>query len=155
MGARFGGTLLPNLLGGKTYFFANYEGYRFPNYSTYTRLAPSALMRAGVIQLPNAAGQYVAYNLNPAPVTVGGVTYAPATCQGGPCDPRGVGLNPIVNQIWSKYMPLPNDPTAGDRVNTQGYLSTLSTPEKANSLVTRIDHDFGAKWRFMRWVIEL
>ncbi|PYQ44861.1 MAG: carboxypeptidase regulatory-like domain-containing protein, partial [Acidobacteria bacterium] len=25
-GARFGGTLLPNLLGGKTYFFANYEG---------------------------------------------------------------------------------------------------------------------------------
>jgi hypothetical protein len=148
-GATAGGPLTPRIWGGRTYFFANFEGYRFPNYSTYERLVPSALMRAGVIQLPNAAGQYVPYNLNPAPVTVGGLTYPQAMCAGGACDPRGAGLNPIVNQIWSKYMPLPNDPSAGDHFNTQGYLSTLAMPERSNSVVARVDRDFGPKWRFM------
>ncbi|MGA7236103.1 MAG: carboxypeptidase-like regulatory domain-containing protein [Bryobacteraceae bacterium] len=148
-GAAIGGPLTPRFWGGRTYFFANVEGYRFPNYGTYERPVPSALMRAGVIQLPNSAGQYVPYNLNPGAVTVAGVTYQPAVCAGGPCDPRGLGLNPVVNQIWSKFMPLPNDPTAGDHFNTQGYLSTLATPERSNSLVTRIDHDFGDRWRFM------
>lgn len=147
-GWTLGGPLTPRVWGGPTYFFANYEGYRFPNYGTYERQVPSPLMRAGVIQLPNATGQYVAYNLNPSPLTVNGITYQPAICPGGPCDPRGVGLNPIVNQIWSKYMPLPNDPLFGDRFNTMGYLSSLATPEKGNSYVVRLDHDFGEKWRF-------
>ena len=40
-------------------------------------------MRAGVIQVPNSAGVYVPYNLNPASVTVAGVTYAPAVCPAG------------------------------------------------------------------------
>jgi len=40
-------------------------------------------------------------------------TVAPAVCPAGACDPRGLGLNPIVNQIWSKYMPPPNDPIYG------------------------------------------
>ena len=40
-------------------------------------------MRAGVIQVQNAAGVYVPYNLNPFPVTVNGVTYPTAQCSGG------------------------------------------------------------------------
>jgi hypothetical protein len=148
-GGTVGGPLTPRFWGGKTYFFVNFEGYRFPNNAAYERAVPSALLRAGVIQLPNSAGQYVAYNLNPTPVTVGGLTYAPALCGNVSCDPRGLGLNPIVNQIWSKFMPLPNDPTFGDQFNTQGFLSTLKTPEKSNSFVIRVDHDFGEKWRLM------
>src|SRR5262249_42867462 len=114
-GGALGGPLAPNKLGGKTYFFFNYEGFRFPNATTVEKLVPTALFRAGVVQVPNAAGVYQAYNLNPNPVTVNRVTYQPATCGGGACDPRGIGLNPIVNQIWTKYMPLPNDPQAGDQ----------------------------------------
>ena len=34
-GGSLGGVLLPKLLGGKTYFFVNYEGSRFPNVGTY------------------------------------------------------------------------------------------------------------------------
>ena len=45
-------------------------------------------------------------------MTVNGVTYPPAICPAGACDPRGIGLNPIVSQIWSKEMPLPNSPSA-------------------------------------------
>jgi hypothetical protein len=148
-GGSLGGPLLPKLLGGKTFFFFNYEGYRFPNSTTISRLVPSALLRAGVIQVQNSAGQFVPYNINPTAVTVNGITYQPATCSGGACDPRGLGINPLVSQLWNKYMPLPNDLTAGDTVNTQGYLSPIALPQRSNFAVARIDHDFGARWRFM------
>ncbi len=150
---RFGGTLggpvLPKLLGGKTYFFVNLEGYRFPNATTIEKSVPTPLLRAGVVQVPNSAGVYQAYNLNPYPVTVSGVTYQPATCVGGACDPRGIGLNPIVNQIWSKYMPLPNDPQSGDQYNTQGYRSNLKLPQSSDFGVLRLDHEFGSRNHFM------
>ncbi len=149
-GASIGGPLAPKFLGGKTYFFFNIEDLRFPNVGTYERLVPTALFRAGVIQVANSAGTYIPYNLNPNAVTVNGTTYQPATCPAGACDPRGLGLNPIVNQIWSKQMPLPNDPLygSGDGFNTQGYLTTIRAPLSSNNYVGRIDHDFGDKWRF-------
>ena len=91
-GGALGGPALPRLLGGKTYFFVNYEGYRYPNATTVEKSVPSALLRAGVVQIPNSAGVYQAYNLNPFPVTVKGVTYQPSVCGGGQlCDPRVAG----------------------------------------------------------------
>jgi hypothetical protein len=147
-GGVLGGPVLPKLAGGKTYFFANYEGLRFPNNTLEEKTVPSALMRAGVIQVPNSAGVYQAYNLNPTPVAVNGVIYQPATCGGGLCDPRGLGLNPLVNQIWSKYMPLANDPRFGDQYNTEGYISELQLPQSSNFGVVRLDHDFNEKNHF-------
>ena len=70
------------------------------------------------------------------------------TCPAGACDPRGIGLNPIVNQIW-KTMPMPNDPQAGDNYNTQGYLTSVGIPQTSNEYTGRIDHDFGDKWHLM------
>jgi hypothetical protein len=149
-GGAIGGPLTPSFWGGKTYFFANYEGRRFPNVATYERSVPSALLRAGVIQIKSGS-TITAYNINPAPVTVNGVTYAPAACGGGACDPRAIGLNPIIQQLWSKFEPLPNDPTNaqfGDTLNTQGFSTTVGLPRNDNFGVTRIDHDFGQKWHF-------
>jgi hypothetical protein len=70
-------------------------------------------------------------------------------CGSASCDPRGIGLNPIVSQICNKYMPLPNDPQASDRFNTEGYLTALRLPVTSNFAVARIDHDFGQNWRLM------
>jgi hypothetical protein len=148
-GTSIGGPLTPKpVLGGKWYFFFNYEALRFPNVALFNKSFPSALLRAGVIQVPNSAGTYVPYNLNPNPVTVAGVTYQPAVCPAGLCDPRGIGLNPIVNQIWQKELPLPNNPLGGDTYNTQGYLGAIAEPQTSNNYVGRIDHDFGDKWHF-------
>jgi hypothetical protein len=148
-GAALGGPVLPKLIGKKTFFFMNYEGYRFPNGSTIERSVPTALLRAGVIQVPNSAGVYLPYNLNPFPVTVNGVTYQPATCAGGSlCDPRGLGLNPIVNQVWSKFMPMPNDPLGGDRYNTQGYSTNVKLPVNSDFGVIRLDHDINRRHHF-------
>ena len=107
-GVAVGGPMLPNWLGGKTYFFVNYEARRFPQATTNERTVPSLLLRAGVIQVPNSAGVVTPYNINPFPVTVGGTTYQPAVCPGGACDPRSIGINPLVSKLWST-LPRPND----------------------------------------------
>src|SRR6266404_1134363 len=155
-GGALGGPLTPRFWGGKTFFFVNYEGYRFPNSTTIDRGVPSLLLRSGVIQVLNTVNgvqQYVPYNINPFPVTVNNVTYPQAQCTGGTCDPRGIGLNSIVSRIWNKNMPLPNDPTFTatgiDGVNQQGYLTPVSLPQRSTFAVGRLDHDFGDKWHFM------
>ena len=153
-GGAIGGPLTPKFWGGKTYFFANFEGMRYPNLATFERAVPSALMRMGVLQLPNSSGVLTAYNLNPFPVTYNGTTYQPATCGGQACDPRGLGINKLVQQVWNQ-MPLPNDPSfintsnGVDGVNAQGYLGSVGIPQSSNFFVARIDHDFGDKWKFM------
>ncbi|PYY16301.1 MAG: hypothetical protein DMG61_04770 [Acidobacteria bacterium] len=67
------------------------------------------------------------------------------------CDPRGIGLNSQVSQIWNKQMPLPNDFTSsgGDTFNTQGYLTSLKLPQNDNFGVVRLDHSIGSKWTVM------
>lgn len=150
-GVSGGGPIGPSFWGGNTYIFANYEGRRYPQVTNVEKRVPSALLRAGVIQVQDASGNFKPYNLNPAPVTVNGVTYQPAVCPGGPCDPRAIGLNSLVSQIWNKQMPLPNDFTTsgGDAFNTQGYLTSLKLPQNDNFGVVRLDHSFGQNWHLM------
>ena len=151
-GVSAGGPVGPSFWGGRTYLFANYEGRRYPQNTTVDKTVPTPLLRLGVVQIQDKNGVYQPYNLNPTPVTYNGVTYAPAACPGSPnslCDPRGIGLNSLVSQVWNKQLPLPNDATGGDTFNTQGYLTPLTLPQNDNFGVIRVDHDFGANWRFM------
>jgi hypothetical protein len=143
---RFGGSIggpIPklNVLGGGWYFFANYEGEKYPRSGPITETVPSSTLRAGIVQEYDSSGNIVQYNLATS------TQCGPAG--GSPCDPRGLGLNPIVNQIWSKYEPQCNTLDAGDHgLNTCGYLANLSYPLSNNFGVARLDHDFGSKWRF-------
>jgi hypothetical protein len=148
-GGALGGPLLPKeFLGGKWFFFANYEGLRYPNANLYSTSVPSAALREGIIQVQNAAGTYIPYNLTPNPIVFQGQTLMPAQCPAGSCDPRGLGLNPIVNDIWSKQIPLANNSLGGDTYNTFGYLGSYRTPLTTNNYVGRIDHDFNDKQHF-------
>jgi len=155
-GFRVGGPMLPKMLGGRTYFFFNYEGYRWPNSQTWERIVPSAAMRVGLLTFGGTT-----YNLNPTPTTdpTTGITYAgDAGCSNFPqgvCDPRRVGINPLVQQMWTKYMPMPNElgsdcgQTRCDGLNIQGFKANLAIPTTSNFEVVRLDHDFGDKWHFM------
>jgi len=169
-GFSIGGPVVPwKILGGKTFLFFNYEGFRFPGSGTFERAYPTEAFRKGVIQVPDAAGVYQPYNLNPFPVTTvvgsaatntvrtvtlpaagtacsAATTYVAGTTTG--CDPRAIGMSPTISALWTKFLPLPNDPLAGDQYNTQGYLSTIRTPLTSNNYVGRIDHDFTSKQRF-------
>jgi len=147
-GGGFGGPLIPGKhLGGKTYFYGFYEGHRYPGEASFLEWAvPSALMRQGILQYRDNSGNVQQVNLQTSTVCgkAGGVA----------CDPRGIGISPVVSQMWSKYMPMPNDPGCGslagsscDGLNTQGYRAPLTLPEKDNYGMVRVDHDFGEKWR--------
>jgi len=145
-GGAVGGPIIPKpILGGKTYAFFNYQGFRWNNSSTIERAVPSANMRAGIL-------------------TFGGVNYNLATGTNcGPtgttaCDPRGIGISPAVKALWA-LMPLPNDPgctgssitgallgSRCDGVNEQGFKANIAIPQNDNFYVTRVDHDFGSKW---------
>jgi hypothetical protein len=134
-GAAAGGPLIPKeVLGGKTYIFANYQGFRWHNSEIAERVIPSADMRNGFL-------------------TFGGKRYDLKTL-----DPRGIGVNPTVQAMWNKYLPLSlaNDPTCGnligsrcDGVNELGFRYTLPIPQNDNFGVVRLDHDFGSNWHFM------
>ncbi len=152
-GGALGGPLSPKpFLGGKWFFFANYEGQQYPFATTTERPSPTATYRAGVILMPNTAGVISPYNINNSPVTVGNVTY-PGCGATQSCDPRGLGVNPLVQKIWGT-MPLPNDPsftggTPGDAYgNSGGFLAPVSIPQSSNFIVGRVDHDFGEKNKF-------
>jgi hypothetical protein len=130
-GAAGGGPIISkSILGGKTYFFGNYEGYRFPNVTTYAATVPSPNMENGIL-------------------TFGGVNYNVAQY-----DPRGIGIDPTVQAMWKKYEPAGTP--AGclqvgslakcDGVNEYGFVGNLAEPETSNFGVMRIDHDFGSKW---------
>ena len=122
---------LPTLLGGKTYLFGIYEGYRFPNSATFERSVPSANLRKGI-------------------VTFGGTTYNLKTI-----DPRGIGIDPTVAAFWNQYEPIGNDPgctsisgSRCDTVNEIGFKANVSLPQKSDFGVARLDHDFGSRWHF-------
>jgi hypothetical protein len=143
-GGAVGGPIIPkDILGGKTYFFFNYQGTRWPgNSETISKLVPSADMRNGILHDPSCSNPQASnctYNLNTL-------------------DPRGIGLNSYIQQLWTKYMPVVA-PGAGcgsltgdgfcDGVNTLAFRANLTLPQNDNFAVVRLDHDFGQKWHFM------
>jgi hypothetical protein len=152
-GAAVGGPLIPkDVLGGKPYFFFNYEGFRYPSSETIYRNVPSPALQLGL--LTDSATGAIDYNLNNAPVTFKGVTYPANYGCAGLCDPLGKGMNPLVSQLWSKYEPASN---AGcnsgnnlcDGANILGFAGTLSLPITSKFAVGRIDHDFSSKQHLM------
>jgi hypothetical protein len=166
-GGAIGGPLIPkDVLGGKTYFFFNYEGFNWPSSETIYKAVPSAEMRLGIIQ--DSAGNY--YNLNPYAVTnpatglsMPGTTNDPNGCPAA-CMP--LGITPLLNAnannsstpgtgLWDKYMPLSNSACNTsvnyfcDGANVQGFSANLRLPQKSKFFVGRLDHDFSKNWHFM------
>src|SRR5579863_9014478 len=152
-GGAIGGPLIPKeILGGKTFFFFNYEGFKYPFSQTINRNVPSPALEMGLLldagSNTTPAGT-VDYNLANAPVTYKGTTYpAGYGCGGGvtACDPLGLGLNPLVSQIW-KFEPASNVPCPGsqnlcDNANILGFSGNVNTPISSKFAVGRIDHDF-------------
>ena len=152
-----------NFLGGNWFIFGNYEGFRYPQAEEFERAFPLPSLRAGIIHLD---GETI--NLNPTPtvdpgcgpVTHGcqvtaangytpGATIPTTICpNGSACDPRGLGINPVIQTLWNQYLPMPNDCTQGDGLNYCGYKGSIALPESSNFGVVRIDHDFAQNWHF-------
>lgn len=138
-GASFGGYIPKLPEAAKTYFYANYEGRRLAANTQISRLVPTDTLRQGILRFRDNTGNIVSYNL--ANSTRCGAAGNSA------CDPRGLGLNPLVNQLWSKYEPTGNDTTQGDGLNTIGFSAAANLPITSDFGVIRLDHSFGSNWQ--------
>jgi len=162
-GAAGGGPLISkDFLGGKTYFFANYEGFRWNNSATGQWIVPSANMRAGILTLDVCNAACAAGGTGaPAPVPTVFNLNTGANCGANgitACDPRGLGINPAIQALWAK---LPAGNVAGgggcgnysgsqfcDGANEVAFQANYAIPFTSNFGVARLDHDFGSKWHF-------
>jgi Carboxypeptidase regulatory-like domain len=140
---RFGGTFGGPFWKDRAYFFLAYEGYRFPNSANVTELGITETMRSGILRFKDAAGNLNSFNFNPAngPLSSG---CGPAGNQA--CDPRGIGLSPIIKQYFNFY-PVANSLTAGDGgINTAGIQGPVSIPAHTDFGVARFDYRVNQSW---------
>ncbi len=110
----------------KTFFFGNYEGRNVPGSATITRFVPTQSFRDGILRFRDASG--TVFTVNPR-------TF----------DPRGLGSNPQI-LAYQRTLPLPNDFTVGDGLNTGGFSANLSTTQEDDFGVVRLDHQINENW---------
>jgi hypothetical protein len=122
----------------RLWFFGNYEGRRFRQSGSIATDVPSALARQGILQFRDAAGNLISYNLATS-TACGDGTQA--------CDPRGIGLDPVIADYW-KNLPLPNDLSGGDGINSQGYRQSYALPANEDYGLLRLDLKINPRWKF-------
>ncbi len=107
----------------KTFFFFNYEARRFNQGIREERAVPSADLRNGFL-------------------SYGGVRYSLKDN-----DPRGIGISPTVQKLWS-LMPQGNDTNFGDGTNILGYFQNVPAKLQDDNASLRLDHNFGSNVHF-------
>ena len=86
--------------------------------------------------------QYVCTNSSQCPGSgatgAGNYLLTPAQLQS--MDPSGIGANPAVETLFTSY-PMPNNPTVGDGLNTEGYSFSYDADRSYNTYISRLDWD--------------
>src|SRR5712664_982540 len=129
---RFGGSLGGHFLPGawKSFFYAHFEERRRSDAKFITRIVPTASLRQGFL-----------YGISLQP---GNVDQKCGPSGTGSCDPRNLGMNPAIRQLW-QLEPPGNDPSQGDGVNTIGFSGFAKYPVNDYLGVLRVDHSFGSR----------
>ncbi len=130
-GAALGGPVKKD----RAFLFMNYEGRRdTEGVSVNAGTVPTPSFRAGNLQYEyqNGGGDSV-YQLTPADIQA--------------MDPQGIGDNPAILQLFQAY-PLPNDPTQGDGLNTEGYRFPYTLARSYNTYIARADYNLSSRHTF-------
>ena len=160
----FGGSIGGPIKKDKLFFFTNLQLLRAYDTALVTRTVYTAAARAGLYRyiagrfIVNAQGVSVQVGNGPAGtstavVDAGGNPIFPA-CTGTPptnlpcigsyniaTNPTGVGLDTALAAIINA-MPLPNNFTTGDGLNTAGFNFASPQHEKQYDFVTKVDYNF-------------
>jgi hypothetical protein len=144
---QFGGSIGGPIKKDKVFFFFDYEGLRQAQSVPYNRAVPTAQFRNGELAYVNnsnnpATGQPCdgTARLNTAPSCISFLSPS----QVAALDPQGVGADAaLMSFIGSRY-PMPNDPTGGDGINSEGFRFTAPAHDNVDLYTTRVDYNISA-----------
>lgn len=145
---RFGFTVGGPLVKNHVWFFGNYEGRRFHDQTPFSVLVPTSTLQSGILTFADCAkgfgatGNCLGGNPISYPLQSGNISTA---CAAGPCDPRGLGISPVIAAQLALY-PTGNNSNLGDGLNTTGYTFNAPTPISENIGVVRLDYQLSNRW---------
>src|SRR5215470_3792 len=139
---QFGGDLGGPIKRDKLFFFFNYDGLRTTAPQQIVRDVPVDSVRNGGINYINSnLGCTSAARLNTAPNCI--TTLTPAQVQA--MDPAGIGADAALDSLFKSRYAEPNLPSAGDGINSEGFLFSAPFKTTENSFIGRLDYTISPK----------
>ena len=140
---QFGGSLGGPVVKDKLFFFFNYEGRRDAKGDVVEPIVPLDNLRAGNVNYINSnPGCLFTSRINTTPSCISTVPISNTSF-----DPAGIGPDADLLAFISSRYPHANDLTAGDGVNTGGFLWNAPAHYKSNDYVSRIDYNLSSRMK--------
>ena len=138
---QFGGSIGGPIQRDKLFFFFDYDGLRQTSPAQTVQDVPVDAVRNGGINYINSnAGCTGASRLNTTPNCITTLTAAQVQAM----DPAGIGADPGLVSLFGSRYPEPNFPSAGDGINSEGFLFNAPDKERENTFIGRLDYNLSA-----------
>jgi Carboxypeptidase regulatory-like domain len=139
---QFGGNIGGPIKKDKLFFFFDYEGLRLSNPQQVIQPVPvDAVRNGGLNYINDGPGCTSSSRIDTQPACISTLS----TAQLAALDPQHIGPNAGLLALFNSRYPEPNDISAGDGVNTQGFLFNAPFTEKENTFVGRVDFNLTSK----------
>ena len=137
----FGGSVGGPIVKNKTFFFANIQRLMANQASTVSRTVYTAEARKGILRYVKGGRNYPAGTPQASVDMSGNVLPGLSICtyNVAASDPQRIGLDKTI-QTMLDGIPLPNNFTGGDGLNTALFVFSTPERERQYDLVTKIDH---------------